>query len=465
MVADPNGFLTLDKAKYLFCTLLCYGLSLVYRFLPNKPTLKNVYGLVLGLWMGYFVFGYQMVHSIVSTVVVYLMLTILPRSIARHAVLTFALGYVSVAHIYRMYVDYLGWSLDFTGPQMLLTLKFTFYAFDLNDLYRTSEEISKMDKALASHVEKSRLLYVPSALQYFSYMFWYGTFLAGPTLCPRQHFEFVDMSAFPDRKVPAGSWLRGLLIMAYGFFTATGVIVQGSFLPVSWVLTAQYAAWSIPMKMLYLWASSSLQRCTYYFAWLLAEGQCIFSGMGYNGIDLAEQKKTGKIVYKWDRASNVRPLALETATSIKEVTENWNLGADRWLRFYIYLRLPPPFAAWAMYITYVASAFWHGFYPGYYVTFVTAAFATEFFRGVFRKIRPRFLQADGQHNWLYAIGSRLLTSYTLSYTFVGFLLLSWERIVILYSTLLYHGHIFFFASLFLLAYVIPSPSSKAKKTQ
>jgi hypothetical protein len=40
MVADPNGFLTLDKAKYLFCTLLCYGLSLVYRFLPNKPTLK-----------------------------------------------------------------------------------------------------------------------------------------------------------------------------------------------------------------------------------------------------------------------------------------------------------------------------------------------------------------------------------------------------------------------------------------
>lgn len=40
LIADPIGFLTLDKAKYLFCTLLCYGLSVVYRMLPNKPTIK-----------------------------------------------------------------------------------------------------------------------------------------------------------------------------------------------------------------------------------------------------------------------------------------------------------------------------------------------------------------------------------------------------------------------------------------
>jgi lysophospholipid acyltransferase len=417
------------------------------------------------LWLGYFVFGYQMIHSIVTAVIVYLMLTLLPRSIARHAVLTFALGYVSVAHIYRMYVDYLGWSLDFTGPQMLLTLKFTFYAFDLNDMYRSKDEIAKMDKILAAHVEKSRLLYVPSTLQYFSYMFWYGTFLAGPTLCPRQHFEFVDMTTFPDKKVPSGSLIRGLLLLGYGFFTAAGVVIQGSFLPVSWLLTAEYAARPIIHKMLYLWVSSSLQRCTYYFAWLLAEGQCVLSGMGFNGVDEAATKKTGKIIYKWDRASNVRPLALESATSIKEVTENWNLGADRWLRYYIYLRLPPPFSAWAMYITYVASAFWHGFYPGYYVTFVTAAFSTEFFRGIFRKIRPRMLNAQGQNSWAYAIISRIVTSYTLAYTFVGFLLLSWERIILLYSTLYFHGHIFFFAGLFLLAYVIPSPLSAIKKAQ
>lgn len=40
LISSPDGFLTFDKAKYLFCTLLCYVLSLIYRRLPNNPKLK-----------------------------------------------------------------------------------------------------------------------------------------------------------------------------------------------------------------------------------------------------------------------------------------------------------------------------------------------------------------------------------------------------------------------------------------
>lgn len=32
-----------------------------------------------------------------------------------------------------MYTDYMGYTLDFTGPQMLLTLKLTTFAFDYSD--------------------------------------------------------------------------------------------------------------------------------------------------------------------------------------------------------------------------------------------------------------------------------------------------------------------------------------------
>lgn len=408
-----------------------------------------------------------MIHSLLTTTIVYLILKIFPRSIARSAVLFFALAYISGSHIYRMYVDYLGWSLDFTGPQMLLTLKFTFYAFDLNDMHRSKEDIAKLDKFLAAHVEKSRLLFEPSILQYYSYMFWYGSFLAGPTLCPRQHFEFVDMSHFPNKEVPYGSVSQGFLIAGYGLLLAVGTVVQGAFLPVSYLMTNEYALRSLPFKMIYLWASASLQRCTYYFAWLLAEGSNIISGMGFNGIDKERTAKNGgKPVYLWDRASNVRPMKIELAASIKEVTENWNLGADRWLRYYIYLRLPKPFDAWAMYITYVASAFWHGFYPGYYVTFITAAVTTEFFRGVFRKIRPRFLTEKGENGWIYAIGSRLVCTYLNAYVFVGFLILSWERLVHLYSALYYHGHILIILAVAILTYIVPMPrSATPKKTE
>ncbi|CAM9792564.1 unnamed protein product, partial [Laminaria digitata] len=33
-------------------------------------------------------------------------------------VFAFVLGYISLSHLYRCYVDYMGWSLDFTGPQV-----------------------------------------------------------------------------------------------------------------------------------------------------------------------------------------------------------------------------------------------------------------------------------------------------------------------------------------------------------
>jgi lysophospholipid acyltransferase len=37
---------------------------------------------------------------------------------------------------------------------------------------------------------------------------------------------------------------------------------------------------------------------------------------------------------------------------------------------------------WATVITFGASAFWHGFYPGYYIFFFTAAVYTEVARGI-----------------------------------------------------------------------------------
>jgi hypothetical protein len=40
---------------------------------------------------------------------------------------------MSVSHIYRLYVDYMGWTLDFTGPQMLLVIKLTSFAYNYYD--------------------------------------------------------------------------------------------------------------------------------------------------------------------------------------------------------------------------------------------------------------------------------------------------------------------------------------------
>jgi len=44
-----------------------------------------------------------------------------------------AMGSVSAAHVYRMTNDYGGWTLDFTGPLMILVQKVTLVAYALHD--------------------------------------------------------------------------------------------------------------------------------------------------------------------------------------------------------------------------------------------------------------------------------------------------------------------------------------------
>lgn len=41
-----------------------------------------------------------------------------PKRYMPKVVFAFVLGYISLSHLYRAYVDYMGWSLDFTGPQV-----------------------------------------------------------------------------------------------------------------------------------------------------------------------------------------------------------------------------------------------------------------------------------------------------------------------------------------------------------
>jgi lysophospholipid acyltransferase 1/2 len=63
---------------------------------------------------------------------------------------------------------------------------------------------------------------------------------------------------------------------------------------------------------------------------------------------------------------------------MKVVFDNWNIQTQVWLRRICYDRLPT-FKTMGVF---VLSAFWHGFYPGYYFSFVTGGFAVYAGRGV-----------------------------------------------------------------------------------
>jgi lysophospholipid acyltransferase len=95
---------------------------------------------------------------------------------------------------------------------------------------------------------------------------------------------------------------------------------------------------------------------------------------------------------------NVNILSIETAQNIYEITNNWNICTNEWLKDHIYKRaLTIGYSKQtATYVTNVVSATWHGFYPGYIITFVTGGMLTELGRRIREQIRPHFLETNYQ---------------------------------------------------------------------
>lgn len=124
--------------------------------------------------MAWFMFGFQIFHSFGTALVSYLILKFAPRSVSHKLVFVWMMGYLFCAHAYRMYTDYMGWSMDFTGPQMLLTIKMTAMAFNYHDGGR--RDVAALDAFQQEH----RLMELPSPLLFFGWVYCYLGFLAGP---------------------------------------------------------------------------------------------------------------------------------------------------------------------------------------------------------------------------------------------------------------------------------------------
>ena len=140
--------------------------------------------------------------------------------------------------------------------------------------------------------------------------------------------------------------------------------------PIHFPQTVQPSILHLNISLLYLQPVGMTNRFKFYGVWKMAEGACILSGLGFHGYN-----PDGTL--KWDRVTNVSPIALETAQNNKAYLEAWNQMTNKWLKNYVYLRVTPrgkkPGFRSSM-ATFTTSAVWHGFYPGYYLMFVSAAF-------------------------------------------------------------------------------------------
>jgi len=199
-------------------------------------------------------------------------------------------------------------------------------------------------------------------------------------------------------------------------------------------------------------------RFGYHFTFCLSEGANILNGFGFNGYDEKKQMK-------WDRLASVNLIGVEFAQSPFEISQNWNMTAGHWLKYYVYLRLDAPTSkptTSSATITNLVSALWHGFYPGYFIHFLTASLILAISRIIRAKYRDRVIAAGQMYKSIYNfLGFFLIKNY-MGYSMASFVLLTWDKVGVYLSNVSYIGHIAL-AITYVIVNILPAPVKDGDK--
>jgi lysophospholipid acyltransferase len=338
---------------------------------------------------------------------------------------------------------------------MVLTLKLTAFAWSYYDGTRPIEELPSKE------LQEKRITKLPGLIEYFGWVYFFPAFLAGPAIELNQYVAFMDGSLFGEKKSAGPTLVPGLKVLGMALCCAPLTVLSGIF-PPSYLLTDAYRAEPLWLKAVRAYLHTAPLRGKYYVAWFLAEAGCVGCGAGYNP----------KAPLAHDKLRNVIPLSVEFGTNFREIINSWNIATSNWLRNYVYMRTTKngkP-TAYSTLITYVISAFWHGFYPGYYLFFVGGALGTEVGKSGRRVFRKYFVTADDKpiypRKFLYDVLTTVVSQYLLCYLAVAFAMLSLENAIDAWGSLYFAPVVVLVALLFILpAFDRPSKPAVQKKTQ
>ncbi|KAI1431608.1 membrane-bound O-acyltransferase domain-containing protein 1 [Xylaria sp. CBS 124048] len=447
-----------DELKLIFSFLLSYPLAGVLKRIPdNRPDYKNLFIITGGLF--YLVGLYSLWTGIrtlfISSAVTYALAHYLRTSAYMPWIaFVFLMGHMAANQLIRQFANAPS-VVDITGAQMVLVMKLSAFAWNVFDGTLPEDQLS-------DHQKSRRIVKLPGFLDYAGYVLFFPSLFAGPAFDYNEYRGWVDCSMFdvpaavdPAKKPPT----RKKRKIPRSGIPATWKMVSGllwilAFLNLSkWyspdiLFTDRYMTYSLVRRIFVLHMVGFAARTKYYGVWFLAEGSCILAGLGYNGIDPV----TGRV--SWNRLQNINPWGVEFAQNSRAYLENWNMNTNKWLRYYIYLRVTPrnrkPGFRASM-ATFVTSAFWHGFYPGYYLAFVLASFVQTAAKHYRRSVRPFFLDPVTQkplpNKKYYDIASWLATQTTFSFVASPFIILGFKESLQVWSRVYFYAVFTTFATL------------------
>jgi len=454
--------LPVDHVNFFACHILSLFLAVPFRYWLHpsavSASVRHLFELVVGFLMAAFCFGWTVVHLVLLSCLSYAILSLESSSSGAASskthvvVFVFSMLYLCCNHIYRQIYDYGSYTLDVTGPMMLMVQKISGLAFSYYDSRRPRSQLTadQLDQIVVVQ---------PSILEFLSYMFYFHGMMCGPPCTYADYKRFIEgtngvkdlstgtwSSEVLGRREAPSPWRPFSVKFCYALLCGFVMLFIAPLCDPLLLVDADYLDTAfVGRRVLTGIVFFAMIRSRYYFAYYLSESINNLAGLGFDGIDADGN-------HKWDLINNVEIMKVEFSLSLKGLVDAWNKTSTVWLRRCVYDRLPPSVNLAA---TYAISAVWHGFYPGYYFTFGSTALFILASRKVRRNIRPLF-QSSRSLSFFYDVLTFSMTRIVTPYCFGPFFFLSVDRVFRLSRSVYFFFHI---AAILLLLFMPKGRSS------
>ena len=335
---------------------------------------------------------------------------------------------------------------NLTKPLTMLFVKLTTFCWNISDGRRPADKRSATQAGRA--ISK-----FPGVLEFASYAFFF------PTLFAESHLDFLEFRRVIDEQthgkadtvgIPKCTHVRkssynSVARLANGLAFECAFVYLSEIFPAESLFRNDFLSYGPIRQILQLHMVGIWGRLRGYGNWRLAEGGLIACGFSLESTET------------WVGLTNVNPLKVEFATNPRAYVNNYNTSIADWFKNHAYLRLETSREAAGM-ITFIYSALWHGFYPGFWLTFILAGIIQFVGRGkclqapetaiwltlnldLRRRFRQRF-QQNAPSRVSYNVLSWLCTHLAFDFAVLPFILLTWNETMMVWSQLT--GHLTFF---------------------
>ncbi|KAG1656882.1 Lysophospholipid acyltransferase 5 [Nymphon striatum] len=441
----------------LLSVLTPYPLAVFYRyFLQTKPAIiQNAFFTICGIAIGYFNFGNDIIHSVISVLALYFILLFFGGTVfSVFLSFVFYMTYLIMGYIYTETDQY---DIIWTLPQCVLTMRLIALTYDVYDGMKNPASLSADQK-------KTALKTKPSFLEITGHTFFFGGFMVGPQFSMRRYQDLLSGNLFPD-KTPSITFAPGFTRGAAGIMYTLIYQLGVSYLMLDdYLLSPSFDNLHLWKKLLVIGVWGKISISKYLAIWLFAEGSCIITGLTYNGKD-----KNDRIL--WDGCANIKIRKFEGSLLFGTVIQSFNINTNVWVAQYIYKRLKFMGSRYiSQSVTLIFLAVWHGFHSGYYICFFTEFFVVNMEKGM-ASVLYRFPSfASFMENQIvrvaFTIFSKIYIFCFIGYCLLPFVMLSYVKWFQVYKSLYFIGHILYcgwpFVGLILSKFVPRTPKPDLK---